>query len=103
MKAEDREAEQRARVDAAVRLIAANLHRPLALAEVAAAAHLSEFHFHRLFSAVMGETVGRFVTRQRLELAALRLAYEPHKSVSEIGVASGYSSPSNFAKAFNAA
>lgn len=92
----------RPRVERAIRYIAEHLDRPITLAEVARVAHLSEFHFHRIFAAVAGEPVGRFITRRRLELAALRLAYEPDRSVSEIGASVGYASPSSFAKAFSA-
>jgi len=92
----------RSRVETAARYIADHLDRPLSVAEVAKAAGLSEFHFHRIFSAVAGETVGRFITRRRLELAALRLAYERERSITDIALGSGYSSSSNFAKAFSA-
>ena len=90
----------RPHVERALHYIAEHLERPLSVAEVARAARLSEFHFHRIFSAVMGEAVGRYVTRKRLEVAALRLAYEPQRSVTEIGQSCGYSSTSNFTKAF---
>jgi AraC family transcriptional regulator len=92
----------RPRIERALRYIAEHLAEPLPLAEVARVAHTSEFHFHRIFAAVVGEPVGRFVTRQRLELAALRLAYEPERSITEIALSSGYSSTSNFTKAFTA-
>jgi AraC family transcriptional regulator len=92
--------EHRRRIEVALRWIAEHLEGPLTVKEVARAARLSEFHFHRLFSAHVGEPVGRWVTRRRLEVAALRLAYEPDRSITEIALASGYSSPSNFAKAF---
>ncbi len=92
----------RPQIERALRYIAEHLERPLTVAEVAKCAHLSEFHFHRIFSAVMGEPIGRYVTRKRLEVAALRLAYEPNRSVTEIGQSCGYSSTSNFTKAFSA-
>jgi AraC family transcriptional regulator len=92
----------RPHVERALRYIADHLERPLSVAEVAKAARLSEFHFHRIFSAVMDEAVGRYITRKRLEVAALRLAYEPEHSVTEIGDSCGYSSTSNFTKAFTA-
>lgn len=38
--------------------IDANLDQPLELEALAAVAHISAFHFHRLFSAWMGETLG---------------------------------------------
>jgi AraC family transcriptional regulator len=92
----------RPHLERALRHIADHLERPLSVAEVAKAARLSEFHFHRIFSAVMGEAVGRYITRRRLEVAALRLAYEPDRTVTEIGHSCGYSSTSNFTKAFTA-
>jgi AraC family transcriptional regulator len=95
-------ASDRHRVERAVHYIAERLQDPLTVAEVAKAAGLSEFHFHRIFAAVCGESVGRFITRRRLEHAALRLAYEPHVSITDIALGSGYSSSSNFTKAFSA-
>jgi AraC family transcriptional regulator len=92
----------RPQIERALEYIAAHLDRSLTVAEVAKVAFLSEFHFHRIFSAVMGEPVGRYITRRRLEVAALRLAYEPDLSVTEIGQSCGYSSTSNFTKAFTA-
>ena len=92
----------RPRVERALRFIGENLDRPLSVAEVARAAHLSEFHFHRIFAAVMGEPIGRLITRRRLELAALRLAYETERSVTDIALSVGFSSTSNFSKAFSA-
>jgi AraC family transcriptional regulator len=93
---------QRPEIERALRFIGENLERPLSVAEVARAAHLSEFHLHRVFHAALGESVGRFVTRRRLELAALSLAYHPERSITEIALSSGYSSSSNFSKAFSA-
>lgn len=92
--------EHRRRIEIALCWIAEHLEGPLVVKDVARAARLSEFHFHRLFSAYVGEPVGRWITRRRLEVAALRLAYQPDRSITDIALASGYSSPSNFAKAF---
>jgi AraC family transcriptional regulator len=92
----------RPEIERALRFIGENLGRPISVAEVARAAHLSEFHLHRVFHASVGESVGRFVTRRRLELAALSLAYRPERTVTEIALSSGYSSSSNFSKAFAA-
>lgn len=95
-------AEYRPRIERAIKHIMDNLERPLSLREVACAAGLSPFYFHRLFSAVAGEPVARFVTRTRLHAAAVWLAYERDRDVTDIGYACGYSSPSNFSKAFSA-
>ncbi|MET0385265.1 MAG: AraC family transcriptional regulator [Polyangiales bacterium] len=90
----------RPEIERALRFIAAQLTQPITAADVARAAHLSEFHLHRVFHAEVGESIGRFITRRRLELAALRLAYEPDRSITDIALSSGYSSSSNFSKAF---
>ena len=92
----------RAELQRALRFIGENLERPLSVAEIARAAGMSEFHLHRLFHATFGESIGRLMTRRRLELAALRLAYEKDRSITDIALSSGYSSSSNFSKAFSA-
>lgn len=89
-------------LERALRFIADNLDRPLTVAEIARAAHMSEYHFHRVFHAVLGESVGRYVTRRTLETAALRLAYDRAVPVTTVALESGYSSTSNFSKAFSA-
>lgn len=91
---------QRPEIERALRFIGEHLEHPISVLDVAHAAHLSEFHLHRVFHAEVGESIGRFITRRRLELAALRLAYEPDRSISDIALSSGYSSSSNFGKAF---
>lgn len=92
----------RPRIERAVRHIIGHLDERLRLADVARVAHVSEFHFHRVFTAIMREPVGRFVTRRRLEQAAMLLAWEPRTPVTDIALRCGYSSVSNFSKAFSA-
>ena len=92
----------RPEIERALRFIADHLDEPLTVAAVAGAAGLSEFHFQRTFHDAMAETVGQFVARKRLETAALRLAYEPEVPITSIALSSGYSSSSNFSKAFSA-
>lgn len=99
---EDAHADLRPRIERALAFIAGNLDRPLTVAEVAKVAGISEFHFHRVFASVMGEPAGAFITRKRLETAALMLAYHRSRSVTEIALATGYSSTANFSKAFAA-
>ncbi|WP_437900592.1 helix-turn-helix domain-containing protein [Sorangium sp. So ce124] len=96
------ESAHRPEIERALRFIAANLERPITVADVARAARLSEFHFHRVFHAAVGEPIGRFITRRRLEQSALRLAYEPDRSIMDVALSSGYSSASNFSNAFAA-
>src|SRR5690606_27090402 len=88
------------RIQRALDHVAQHLEEPIHLQDLAKAAAFSEHHFHRIFRAVMDETVGEYITRQRLQTAALMLAYHHDLSVTTIGLACGYSSPSNSSKAF---
>lgn len=72
------------------------------LARLAAVAHLSPFHFHRIYRALSVETVGQTVARLRL-LRALQLLAEPGERVTETALAVGYETPQAFARAFRQA
>ncbi len=88
------------RVERAIDFIYARFGDDIGLDEIADAAAFSRFHFHRVFSGVVGETVSDFLKRVRLQRAAALLADNPGLSVTEIALASGFSSPSVFARAF---
>ena len=95
--------EYAARMNRVVDHIQSHLNEPLELERVAAIACFSPFHFHRLFSAWMGETLQVFVHRLRLERAAQMLIFDQAKSVSEVAMECGFSSPGAFARAFRGA
>ncbi|MDK2123930.1 AraC family transcriptional regulator [Parachitinimonas caeni] len=76
-----------------------NLDGKLDLALLADVAHFSRFHFHRLFVAWMGETVGDYAQRRRLETAAMRLSCT-RVSVLEIALSTGFGSGEALAHAF---
>ena len=59
----------------------------------------SEFHFHRIFGAVSGETLNDFTNRLRLEKAARLLRYSDH-SLTDIALDCGFSSSATFSRAF---
>ena len=80
--------------------ISKNLYRDLLLEEIAASASFSSFHFHRIFKAVVGETVAGFTRRLRLEAAAHLLFSDEKQSITRIAHECGFSSSQNFAKAF---
>jgi AraC family transcriptional regulator len=60
---------------------------------------MSAYHFHRVYRALMGETVQTTMRRVRLVLAADRLA-GGGESVACIAQSAGYESPQAFARAF---
>lgn len=77
-----------------------HLDAPVALAELARVASFSAFHFHRIFAAHIGETLGSYLTRRRVEQAAARLASQPRLSVLHVALDVGFGSPEAFTRAF---
>ncbi|AZD20855.1 Transcriptional regulator, AraC family [Pseudomonas chlororaphis subsp. aurantiaca] len=77
-----------------------HLDQPLELAELAQVAHFSPFHFHRLFTAWVGETLGDYLRRRRLACAAYQLASHPEMSILEVALEVGFSSGEAFSRAF---
>ena len=90
------------RLRLAVELMHAHLDRDLPLEEIAEAAHLSPFHFARLFKKLTGATPHAYLASLRAARARELLA-ETDLSVTEVGARVGYMSSSHFAKAFRRA
>lgn len=88
------------RVNRVMDHVEAHLAEDLTLEKLAAVAAFSPFHFHRVFSAITGETLSDFIRRIRLERAASELASLPETSVLEIALRCGFSSAATFARAF---
>lgn len=70
--------------------------------DVAKIAHVSPFHFQRMFSMLTGFTVADYVRKRRLTLAAQELASSKIR-VLDVALKYGYDSPESFAKAFRKA
>jgi AraC family transcriptional regulator len=90
------------RIDRVIDYLRTNLDRQVKLDELARVACFSEFHFHRIFGAVTGETVNDFTNRLRLEKAARLLRYSDRK-LTDIALDCGFSSSATFSRAFRAA
>jgi AraC family transcriptional regulator len=87
-----------AQVARALRLMRSELHRPLPVAEVAAAVGLSEAWFARAFRASTGETPARALARLRVE-AAQRLLRDG-SSIGEVATATGFADQSHLTRTF---
>ncbi len=94
--------EYEGRINRVVDFIGAHLADKLSLEQLARVAAFSPYHFHRVFSALTGETVHELVQRLRLERAAGLLRTRPHASVTEIALDCGFGSSAGFARAFRA-
>jgi AraC family transcriptional regulator len=92
-----------ARVNLVIDYIEANVDRSLTVAELAAVAAFSPFHFHRIFGALVGEPLGAFVDRVRVEKAAALLLSDRRASVTDVALRCGYGSSAAFARAFRQA
>lgn len=88
------------RIDRVIDYLSDHLNQPLKLEELAKVACFSEFHFHRVFRAMTGETVNDFTNRLRLEKAA-RLLKRTRQSATTIALECGFSSSAAFSRSFN--
>jgi AraC family transcriptional regulator len=75
------------------------LDDPPGFRELAARAHVSPYHFHRIFHAMVGESPRELVRRLRLERAAHRLGRTAERIV-EIAFEAGYETHEAFTKSF---
>jgi AraC family transcriptional regulator len=92
--------EYTARVNRVIDYIEANIDRELSLKELADVAGFSSFHFHRIFGALVGETLNGFIQRIRIEKAASMLVQNQKKTIISIALDCGFSGASTFAREF---
>lgn len=89
-----------AKINRAIDFIENNLDQELTLDQVARFSGFSEYHFHRIFSSIVGETFGRFVQRIRIERSAMLLYNHPHRTVTDIAFSCGFASSASYARLF---
>jgi AraC family transcriptional regulator len=87
------------RIARVIEAIEASSHTPPRLSELAALAHFSPFHFHRIYRAIRGEAVADTLRRARMRRAAFGLSSTRRKIV-DIALEAGYESAQSFARAF---
>jgi len=78
-----------------------HLDEALDLASMAAIAHFSPYHFHRIFQGMVGESVMAHIRRLRLERAAQQLKHSD-RPVTRIAFEAGYETHEAFTRAFRA-
>ena len=106
MESKDRRALRREyvrRINNVIDYIERHLEEDLNLNDLARVANFSKFHFHRIFRAMVGETINRFVRRLRLERAAGQLIYNQEKTITAVALDCGFSGSAVFARAFREA
>jgi len=90
------------RINAALDHIDRALGEDISLGKLAAIACFSPYHFHRIFSAFVGEPPAEYVRRLRLERAAILLGSDPARPVTDIALACGFSTSALFCRLFKA-
>jgi AraC family transcriptional regulator len=86
-------------VNTAVDFINEHLHETINLYDLANAVHISGYHFHRIFKAILGESPGEYIRRLRLEKAAFKL-HTSQSTLRDIAEQTGYQSYHALSKAF---
>ena len=76
-----------------------HLDETLSLEDLAAVAHFSAFHFHRVFRGMVGEPVKEHIRRLRLERAAHRPKFG-NQPVTQLAFEAGYEAHEAFTRAF---
>ena len=75
------------------------MDRKIDIKVLADISNLSLFHFHRISRALLGEPLGAYITRARLETAAKMIRYS-NEGIEDIAYAVGFEAPSSLSKAF---
>ena len=88
-----------ARLARVVEFMSVHFAQPLTLDRIAQEAHVSKFHFTRLFRERIGQIPYRYLAEIRLD-AARRMLLTTDRSVMSVAAACGFASASNFSVAF---
>lgn len=87
------------RLNRAIHFMEQNLDRKILLKDIANEALLSEYHFHRIFKSLTGETVKEFLMRLKIERAAIRLKHSKDE-IGQIAFENGFENHETFTRAF---
>ncbi len=88
------------RINCVLDYIEKHIEKTFTLTELAEVSGFSPFHFSRVFSGVMDETLFGYITRLKLEKAKGWLWSVPQKSITDIALDFGFNDSSEFARAF---
>lgn len=88
-------------LERAVEYIEKHLNECIGLEDVSRETGYSYYHMTRIFSSVLGESVGHYINRRRLYNASEKLVHSDQRII-DIALDSGFSSPEAFSRAFKA-
>ena len=76
-----------------------HLDEKMDIKQLAEQSHFSPYHFHRITRALLGEPIGAYITRTRVETAAKMIRYTD-LNIEEVAYNVGFEVPSSLSKAF---
>lgn len=86
-------------INKVIHFIEDNATKDIQLKDIAAKANLSQYHFHRIFKSLTGDTTKEFLTRLRLEKSALKLKHTIDE-IGQIALECGYQNHETYTRAF---
>lgn len=83
------------RIRAAIDFIEDHLSEEISVASVAALVGFSEYHFHRIFQGMLGESVAAYIRKRRISEAAKQLELTD-SPILGLALASGFETQESF-------
>lgn len=77
-----------------------NMEKNITIEELAKVAGFSKYHFSRIFSSVLQESLAHYVNRIRMEKALFLLAHRPDLNMTDIAYEMGFTDSAIFSRAF---
>ncbi|WP_299227901.1 GyrI-like domain-containing protein [uncultured Psychroserpens sp.] len=87
------------RLNCIIEYIHNHLDRKIDIKTLAEISHFSLFHFHRISRALLGEPIGAYISRTRIETAAKMIRYTT-LDIESIAYSVGFETPSSLSKKF---
>ena len=91
--------ENESKLNDTLEYIEKNLDNKISLDDLAKKAHLSKYYYHRLFHQEVGESVTKYISRQRMEKASDELV-NTNQPIIDIALKYQYGSQEAFSRAF---
>ncbi len=88
------------RINSVLDFIEKNLDSSLSLEQLSKKANYSPFHFHRVFSTIVGERLNAYINRKRLERIASILLVKQDIRLKELAFSYGFNNDNSFSRAF---
>lgn len=88
------------RINTILVFIDENLDSELSLEIIANVGFYSPFHLHRIFKAIINETLNSYITRKRIEKTASILLHQKNVSITELSLKYGFNSNSSLTRTF---